>query len=76
VDTAQLVRVEIHPAVETLHTSVSRDVSDDYYEVPEPLVAAYEQARAALDRAEEALASYIDEHGLEPRYQDDDPEED
>lgn len=67
-DTGPLVRVEVHPDTETLHTSVSRDVWDDYYEIPEKLVAAYERARVALDRAQAAITGYINDNGLKPRF--------
>ncbi len=32
---------------------------DDFYEIPEPLIAAYEQATAAMHAAEEAIRVYI-----------------
>ncbi len=65
-----LVQVEVRPDTETLHTAVSRDVWDDYYELPEPLVTRWEAARAKLTAAEEAITAYIDDHGLEPSYVD------
>ncbi len=63
-----LVQVEVHPDTETLHTSVTRDVWDDYYELPEDLVTRWEAARAELTAAEEAINAHIEAHGLEPSY--------
>ncbi|GAA2623865.1 hypothetical protein GCM10010399_63940 [Dactylosporangium fulvum] len=64
------VKVEVHEDTETLHTSVSRDCSDDYYEIPEHLVVAYETTRAAHETAADAIVAYIEANGLEPRYDD------
>lgn len=75
-DPALLVQVEVHEDTETLATSVSRDVFDDFYEIPEPLVVAFEEARAALTAAELAISGYIEVNGLEPQYVDEgDPTE-
>ncbi len=63
-----IVQVEVHPETETLHTSVSRDVWDDYYELPEHLVTRWEAARAELTAAADAINDHIEAHGLEPLY--------
>jgi hypothetical protein len=62
------IRVEVREDVETLHTSVSRVVWDDYYELPEELVTAVEDAQARLDAATKALIDYIETNGLEAQY--------
>lgn len=59
-----LVHVEVIPDQETLHTRVSRDVDDTYYEIPEPLVVAYEQAQVAWQAAQDAVTGYIETHHL------------
>lgn len=38
------------------------EVYTDHYEIPERLVAAYEQAKAAFDAAEKALETWMDEN--------------
>jgi hypothetical protein len=63
-----MTRVEVCPDVETLHTSVSRDVWDSYYEVPEHLVIAVEEAQATLDATVSALTSYIDDNDAPLQY--------
>lgn len=64
----RMVQVEVHEDTETLHTSVSRDVDDDFYELPEDLVTRWEAARAALTAAETAITNHIKATGLEPSY--------
>lgn len=64
----RMVQVEVHEDTETLHTSVSRDVDDDFYELPEDLVTRWEAARAALTTAETAITNHIKDNGLEPSY--------
>ncbi len=63
-----MVQVEVHEDTETLATSITRDVFDDYYELPEPLVARWEAARAELAAAEAAISTYIEANGLVPSY--------
>lgn len=62
-----VVNVQVLDATETIHTYVSRDVADEYYELPEPLVVAYEQAQAAYRAAQEAITGYIAERRLQPQ---------
>ncbi len=66
------VKVEVHEDTETLHTSVSRDCGDDWYEVPEALVVAYETTQAAHEAAAAAIVGFIEANGLEPRYDEED----
>lgn len=69
-DPTGLIHVAIHPDTETLHTSVSRDVWDDYYEVPEALVTAVEAAEAQLDAATQALTDYVEANNLVRQYRE------
>jgi effector-binding domain-containing protein len=64
------IKVEIHEDTETLHTSVSRDCDDEYYEIPEHLVVAYEATWGAHEAAVAAIVGYIEANGLEPRSDD------
>lgn len=64
------VKVEVREDTETLHTAVSRDCPDDYYEIPEDLVVAYETTAAAHEAAADAIVHYIADNGLEPGCED------
>lgn len=64
------VKVEVREDTETLHTRISRDCPDDWYELPEELVVAYETSQAAHEAAVDAIVQYIASNGLEPRYDD------
>lgn len=68
--TTSTVKVEAREDTETLHTRVSRDCPDDWYEIPEELVVAYETTAAAHQAAVDAIVGYIESNGLEPRYDD------
>jgi len=70
--TAPTVRVAVHEDTETLTTTVSRDIDDEYYELPEALVVAFEEARDRFDAAADAISKYIENNRLEPRYEEDD----
>lgn len=61
------VKVVVREDTETLHTSVSRDCPDDWYELPEELVVAYETTAAAHEAAVDAIVDYINGNRLEPR---------
>lgn len=60
-----LIQVAVAPDSETLHTYVSRDAWDTYYEIPEALVVAYEEASAAWQAAQDAITDYIDRQHLQ-----------
>lgn len=69
--TAQLIRVEVHEDTETLATTVSRDITDGFYELPEFLVVRFEIARTDFEKASKEITDYIESNGLEPRYEED-----
>jgi hypothetical protein len=60
------VRVAVHEDTETLATQVFRDCPDDFYELPEDLVVAFEAARDTFEAASAAISAYIKTNGLEP----------
>ncbi len=64
------IRVVVHEDTETLTTTVSRDIDGEYYELPEALVVAFEEARDRFDAAAETISKYIENNGLEPRYEE------
>lgn len=51
---------------ETMYTRVDRDVWDEFYTLPEPLVVAYEDALKAFRAAEAAIDQYIETNQLQP----------
>lgn len=65
------IRVAVDEDTETLATQVSRDCPDGFYELPEVLVVAFEEARDKFDAAAEAIGMYIETNGLEPRCEED-----
>jgi hypothetical protein len=69
--TSSMVRVEVHEDTETLATTVSRDIDDGFYELPETLVVEFEEARDRFDAAADAISKYIAINGLEPRHKED-----
>jgi hypothetical protein len=65
------IRVAVDEDTETLATQVSRDCPNGFYELSEALVVAFEVARDRFDGAAEAIGTYIESNGLEPRYEED-----
>ncbi|HLL69088.1 MAG TPA: hypothetical protein VK453_25735 [Micromonosporaceae bacterium] len=60
-----VVQVDYQEAVETLAMSVSRETWDTFIELPEHLVAAYEEARRTLDVAEAAIRRHVEDNNLQ-----------
>lgn len=73
--TSDVVRVAVVEGQETIHTSVTRDLDDCFYELPAHLVAEYEAARDRWEQAQEAIVRHINDNGLEPQDVDPDNEE-
>lgn len=68
--TTNLVRVLVEEGRDVPCMYVSRDVvgaAEEFYELPGPLVEAFEQAVDALRDAEQAIRGHIANHRLQPR---------
>ena len=66
-----LVRVDVVDGRETIETWVTGDIDDRFYELPEPLVEEYKEARDRWERAQAAIVRYIEDHHLQPHDLDD-----